>query len=94
MADPEKQTEVPPEFVTLLDESAKEGIDIDLIASGVKLATEEISRAAALQLAQGMYPVSFFAMLQRLKLLGDAVKRAQDQGVTFAAVTGPSTSVT
>jgi hypothetical protein len=78
----------PPPFLVLLDKAAGEGIDLALIARGVADAQAEVSRQAALSLANGLYPVSFFAMLQRLELLAQAIAKARGVGVTIAAVGG------
>ena len=69
------QNQQPPAYAVLL-RKAKEDVDLYVVRAGVYDATLEITRQAALQLAEGLYPASFFAMLGRLKLLSEAVDAA------------------
>ena len=87
MADQDQQ---PPAYATLLDKAEGESINLNVIKAGVHDAEREISRQAAMQMAEGLYPASFFAMLNRLNLLNEAIKVAQDSGDNVATFTDPA----
>ncbi len=73
----------PPNFPLLLGQAAEDRIDLAVLARGVYEAETEIARAAALTLANGLYPASLCGMLVKLKALREAVLEARSPKVQY-----------
>lgn len=68
---PQLHTEKPPEHLACLNEVLKGGADPDLLLAGIRRAREEAAQHAALQMAQGVIPVTLLGVLSRLDEMGE-----------------------